>query len=760
MANLDLTTVIVVGALVGLFFVALGYAQMVWLARRREAREPGPLQVSSPLSTWSFWLLVLFAGVLLLRSITSSALPERPAFLVGEDLFSVRPRPGLVAKFETSGVNVHRDDLLLRFTGQDGVEAQLAVESRRKMLESELEIERARPLELDNELVRRADAARVALRECEQRQKQLISERDSITREMTQQRLAIANRRFRIEQDHQTAERELGPLQASRETERNALKSQEALLQQGLLSQVEAARGRDALAELEGRVGQLEDHREILARERQEVANLRALSERAFAQQLHDRSTEMEKVAGEIEAGRKVLELAAGALEQDRPRAAAQRDKRLRQIETQIEECDSLLNGQGRQLTVRAPWDGRIAFREPSPSSPPSDNGPLLVLVRPGKITAAVHLEPGEADATDSDLRAEIQIFPSSPGAFELGVKEGLLLGRILQRTLLQGGSGELTVALDPPERVVRQLAMGGTVPVRVQLRRGIASSGSFLAGLASGGLAFALAIVGALRRRFLRPAGSPPPDPHAGRGDGVQPTVPVSPTAPQAGPVLTGALQEASPGVADELAIVLGICSGLRQRLLGNSPAQRRSLLASDQGGASPSSGAPLEIPALAWHSPQIALPSAHHEDALLETAAAQGELPYLRDLGEKLRMQVEGGVLSSGLVRQVGDVLTRGGYKASAMVSAGFGAIGDPESIERAAFGLLATARPGNLGEATRDCAEFLRVMRAIASERMNGALDRLRAALISAALDAARRGGTSSEMAGNAVKPLVEA
>ncbi len=698
----DLTTVIVVSALVGLFSVALGYAQMVWLARQKEARAGSPTQQSSPLLKLLMWTCAVLATVCFLRAVTTRTLPGRQGFLVGEDLFSVRPRPGLVAKYETTSADVHRDEALIRFTGSDGEEATRSVKNRRGLLEDELEIERARPLEFDPEIVRRAEGARAALREREQRLKQLVSERDSITREATHQRLAIGNRWYRLEQDDQAAARELTPLRARLKTERGALKSQEELLKQGLVSRMEAARERDALTELEGRLGQLEDQRAIFAREQREIANLRALSEKTLAQQLGERTAELATVTTEIEAARKGIELATRALDQDRPRAVAQREKRLREIEIQIQDLDSLLNGSGRHLVVEAPWDGRIGFREPSPSSAPADNGPLLVMYRPGKIGATVRLEPDETEATDSGLRAEIQVVSSSPNHEELGRTEALLPGAIVQRTLLPGGAGEIQIACDPPERVVRQLAMGGTVPVLAHLRRGVTHATSFRVGLGFGGLAIVLAVFNLLRRHIPRGQAAEPPgfDPRARGRNGIAPTAPGSP-------------------------------------------------------------GAAQPFHAFPWQPAQAALPAAAaFEDAALEDTLGLDDPANLFEVGAKLRMQVEGGVLAPELVRLVREVLMSRGYRAAALVGAGFGVVIDKQSIERAAFGLLAAAPAADLGDATRDCAEFLRIMRAIGSERMNGTLDRLRLELIVAALDAAERGGSSSETAANVVKPLVEA
>jgi hypothetical protein len=109
---------------------------------------------------------------------------------------------------------------------------------------------------------------------------------------------------------------------------------------------------------------------------------------------------------------------------------------------------------------------------------------------------------------------------------------------------------------------------------------------------------------------------------------------------------------------------------------------------------------------------------------------------------------------------VHQVADILTRGGYEA-ALLASGYGRLDDPRPIERAAFGLLAAPRAGAvdpLGEATRDCAQFLRVVRALSTMPMGPSLDLLRLSLISATLQLARQAGTPQAVAGEAIAALV--
>jgi hypothetical protein len=504
MGSLDFSVVIVLGALVGLLFVAIGYGQLVWLQRQAKSRAPGD-ESSSPLLSTLFWLSIVAAAICLLKATTSRGLPEQDAVLAGEELFSVANRPGLLAQYESRSNLVRAGDVLIRFSGRDGEEGQLALKSRKQILSNDLEIEKARPLELDPELARRLDQAKQLLQDRKARQQQVLAERDSIERESTQQQLSVVNRRFRAEQDLRTADSQLAPLRSSLEMAKSERESQQELLRQGLLSKMELARESDKVTGLEAQIAEREQRKELLTRELKAIGSLDTSAGHTYSGQSASRTAEGERISGEIAESEKAVEVATAALEQDRPRAMTQRQKRMQQIEVQLSECDALLSGNGRKAQVLAPFDGRVGFREPSPSSPPSDNGPLLVLYRPGRIAATLHLEGAAEEDVGDDLSAEVILAP------ELAGRERTLNGSIVSKTLAHDDE-EIVVACDPPERVVRRLAMGGTAPVRVQLKRGVTREFSFRAGLALGLLALVLAGLRAMRRRLSSQPAAPPP--------------------------------------------------------------------------------------------------------------------------------------------------------------------------------------------------------------------------------------------------------
>jgi hypothetical protein len=725
MGSLDFSVVVVLGAFAGLLFVAIGYGQLVWLQRQSKSRALGE-DTRSPLISTLFWICIVASAICLLRAVTSRGLPEQDAMLAGEDLFAVAVRPGLVARYETRSPVVHEGDVLIRFSSRDGEEGTLAVKSRRQILTSDLEIEKAKPAELDPELARRLDQAKQLLQDRSSRQKQVLTERDSIEREATQQRLSVDNRKFRAEQEAHTADTEMAPLKSSLEIAKSELASQEELLRQGLLSKLEVARQRDKVASLEGQIAERTQRRALLERELRAIGSLDAQAVRTYSGQGASRTQESAQIANEIANAEKAVAAAQAALEQDRPRTDAQRQKRVQQIEVQIAECDALLSGSGRKAQVLAPFEGRVGFREPSPSSPPSDNGPLLVLYRPGKITATVHLD-GKSDEGQPGERGADVFF----SAEEAG-RDRTISGNVLSKTL-SGDEEEIVVACDPPDRVVRYLAMGGSVPVRVQLKRGVTQELAFRIGIALGIAALALAGVRSVRSRFSPAAAAP------GGAPGPMGTpAPVPPSgAPPFGP----------PGRPDPY-------RPFAQPFYSWHPDYPPQ----------PQGGSYAHLPA---HQAALELPTAPHLFARIsrnDLSADEADPTYLRRLGARLRHDVDSSLLSIGIVRRVHSIIGQGGFPAAAQIAVGFGADVEQRQIAQAVYELhLRTSGSGSpeggLGPAVISCAEFLQVMRAVGADRLHAAIDAARAQLINATILAAQREGSSSELANYLVKPLMQ-
>ena len=196
----------------------------------------------------------------------------------------------------------------------------------------------------------------------------------------------------------------------------------------------------------------------------------------------------LQKIDGSIARARAAVQAAWQAIEQDKVRAKRQQDYRIRQVELQIAELDALLNVRVGALDVRAPWDGLVGFREPSPASARLSNRPLVVLYKPGSVSVRIHVSADQLNGTgpvEIDMQALIPETASSTFA-----------GKITRRVRLPDGSGELYIAADPPEAAIRELAAGSSVPVHVAIHR--------LNPLAAPGISWVWLLAGALVLGFV----------------------------------------------------------------------------------------------------------------------------------------------------------------------------------------------------------------------------------------------------------------
>ncbi len=386
-------------------------------------------------------------------------------------------------------------------------------------------------------------------------------------------------------------------------------------------------------------------------------------------------------VENRLTEARGLLATAQSALDGDRPRAEDQRNQRLHQIQLEIDDCDAL---QGMQAAAEAPWDGRIGFREPSPSSPPADNGPLLVMYHPGNLVVTIRLDDDQAAPANEDLAVEMAAITAPHDLDGMDRPETFFPGTLVGRSAAANGFVELRATVAPPERLVRQVAMGGTVPVKARLRRALTSMFSFRLAVGFGAIAFLLTVARAWRRRRGR--------------------------------------QADTDGEASRLPMVVPQTVGLTAY-----PARRR----------------PITVELLEDAPGHAALPATRARPAINELpdapqarlmpgpplAALTGDEPvdlndpiYLTGLGARFRYGIEAGELHPPLVYEVGGALRQGGYHAAALVVAGFGGTIAKQAVVRAAFDLLDHSAPdADIGEAARDCAEFLLVIRIIGSDRL---------------------------------------
>jgi hypothetical protein len=204
----------------------------------------------------------------------------------------------------------------------------------------------------------------------------------------------------------------------------------------------------------------------MLRKERAQTTDLTSTTEGTYTNQLALRSNELSALSRRIGLARQAVKEAAQKLDEDKTRAAAQREKRLKQVQIQIDELNTLLDATEATLSARAPWDGIVGFREPSPASVRSDVRPLLVLFQPGKISTRMQLPAAHAPVHPGE-KLDIRLRALTPEAVNTTIG-----GELVERVPLEDGTVELRITCHPPPSAVRDLAMGNTIPISVVIRR------------------------------------------------------------------------------------------------------------------------------------------------------------------------------------------------------------------------------------------------------------------------------------------------
>ena len=437
-AGLNPGLVVLLSSIAGLLAFALSNALYVLHMRHRRLAS----KLTSP---WAMRIRTTIAATVVAASIIALALAipgptlvDGKGWLSGDNLFSVTSRAGFAASYPNTDREVKKGDPILQLARDAGPEEIAEATNRRALLAQELEFVSLESLRVDPLLL----AAQA-------------SEKDQLDDLLKRRRSLVANKVSKLPE----LEREL------------------ASTRYELEERVVATQGRRD--ELRARIALLTQEQKLL----------RALAnDDTQAQRKVGGDETLQKIDGSIAQARAAVQAAWQAIEQDKVRAKRQQDYRIRQVELQIAELDELLNVRVGALDVRAPWDGLVGFREPSPASARLSNRPLVVLYKPGSVSVRINVSADQLNGTgpvEIDMQALIPETASSTFA-----------GKITRRVRLPDGSGELYIAADPPEAAIRELAAGSSVPVHVAIHR--------LNPLAAPGISWVWLLAGALVLGFV----------------------------------------------------------------------------------------------------------------------------------------------------------------------------------------------------------------------------------------------------------------
>ena len=477
--------VVLLSSIAGLFAFALSNALYVLHTRhRRLTAKPTARSGVRVRNAITASLITLSVAVLGL-AIPGPTLVDGRGWLSGESLFVVASKSGFVASFPNADHVVRKGDPVLQLSRDAGPEEIAAASNRRAQLAQDLEFARLEILRVDPLLLASQASEKGRLDDLLERRRGLIESQQSQLRGAQQEKLGEQTKLDEVERDLQAARHELDQTEASFQAASASVEMTRKPEVRQALSKEDVIKREERAAVLRSRLDELRERVVLLTAQQKRLSVLSSTSDDTQTRHMTMRGTELEQIDREIAVARDRVQAAWQAIDEDKLRAGRQRDYRVRQIQLDMAEYDQLLHARESALDVRAPWDGLVGFREPSPGSARLSNRPLLVLYKAGTLSVRIHVAADQVwigSALNVGVNMDALVPEAAGSSFA---------GKVVRAVRRSDGSAELQIAGDPPEPAVRELATGNSVPVHVVIRR--------LNPLAAAGISWAWWVAGAL---------------------------------------------------------------------------------------------------------------------------------------------------------------------------------------------------------------------------------------------------------------------
>ena len=509
-----------ISGLIGFSSFCVSYAFLVW--RRRNVASTG--QQSTPADTLRRWSACLaLSGVLAVGiALAVRELDRAEGVLSSDGLYAIRvPDDEYRVTYLAEGSSLKEGDLVARLESPEAEAKVQELELQCRRLEKQRDALRLESLELDHELVRHQQNAITAANQLRTSIGQLLPEHESVARQAMMERLTRLEKIAKLDVDIGWCEGELTracqhQTYASRELERvTKLIDRDAVSESDVDSTREQVYDAHAeIANLKQRIEGMRNEKTQIEQSLEEIAILTSGQQDVLVSELNRARADYAVVESEN------TELAA-KLVADLERARSLRQRELEQLDLKIEECRVQLAGVEKTLIVRAPYDGTVVYRDPSPRSADQQQ-PLFVLARqPGfrlqarlpRIQVAALKNAGEVTMELVDPAVKPYFGGTFLNARPMPHKPGYVVAEL---------------ACQPPEETIRELMEGEKIMATLRWRPPLTTLLPFRVGavLALTGVAgWAVSFIGLARRR-------PTQHPRGRNGHGPVPHVLLSGTS------------------------------------------------------------------------------------------------------------------------------------------------------------------------------------------------------------------------------------
>jgi hypothetical protein len=447
------TLVRLVGAsvLVGLLAFCIAHVVQVW--RKRNARPADRAPAARRLA----WACLLAGGVLIPAAAVHRELTRAEGVLTGEGLFVVRAAEDAPVEWLREGDAVAADEPLARFGSRSARAEELR--ARLARAEAERDVLELLPLTPDPELSRRHQAVVQERTQAQQELGQLIIASEAAGRDQTAQIFAKKETLARLDLTVTERRKELDRATVRSSHANFLLTTMGKLSTGGSVSSTEYQEHLKAARDAEIEVGALtQEVKDLLAQKdvfRGQLDKLEA-GRADPADPLRKQVDAFKTRLARLEVQEEVLK---PKIDRDLARSSTLREAEKVQIAAKIREHRAGVDGLARELEVRAPFAGRLAYRTASPNAT-RPHGTLAVLAPQEGFLLTSRITQSDADSMREGGEVLIEVGEGSP--------ERRIPARFLRAAPLAHEPGYAALQLDcqPPPEMVRRLAEGEKLTV------------------------------------------------------------------------------------------------------------------------------------------------------------------------------------------------------------------------------------------------------------------------------------------------------
>jgi hypothetical protein len=405
----------------GVVAYMLSGAVKMWLIRnKQELKQTGPVPLLWVIARFILLIVIIVAVILFVRELLPYKIYSTQGILKGEGLFPVRAIEGYQARIEAKNDSINKYEAFVTYTRKLGPNEEAEARFKLALLQDNIAEIRTNldPNNSINQLQRLSEAERL-------RTAQELKEK-----ERNRVIWDIENLKFRVDEQ----ESNLTLAQKEMEFARDAIKT-------GLISKIEYDRREQNFRQQSLKLKELKTRLnfEMSKKSVQSIANN---DDSRIC--LNDSDECLDQIVSSI-----VTDL---SLEPS--------NAMLKEFERRVKELDSLLSGSDLiPIAVNAPWDGVIAYNNPSSALAPRDL--IAVLAQPNSLFVEVLVPVEMFEAIDSG--AEIKL--TNQYYSDLGV---VLLGKLQRTKAINSNQSMLVIGLEPKSDLVRDIALNKEVMLMV----------------------------------------------------------------------------------------------------------------------------------------------------------------------------------------------------------------------------------------------------------------------------------------------------